>query len=45
MWSTSLSMDTSGIYLQTQECMTALAENRQEYLTGGQEYMDPRETQ
>ena len=30
-----LSIDTSGIHLQTQKCMHNTAESRQEYLTSG----------
>ena len=45
MWSTSLSMDTSGIHLQTQKCMQNTSESGQEYLISGEEYIEPCKTQ
>ena len=44
MWSTSLSMDTSGMHLQTISACRTPAESGQEYLTSGKEYTEPCNT-
>ena len=44
MWSTSLSMDTSGMHLQTISACRTPAESGQEYLTSGKEYIEPCKT-
>ena len=44
-WNISLFMDTSGIHFQTQKCIRTPAESRQEYLTSGKKYTEPRKTQ
>ena len=45
MWSTSLSMDTSGIHLRHRSIGRTSAESGQEYLTSRKEYIDPHKTQ
>ena len=44
MWSTSLSMDTSGIHLRHRSTGRTSAESGQEYLTSRKEYIDPCKT-
>ena len=44
MWNTSPSMGASEIYLQTQKPCTIPAENGEEYLTNGKEYIEPHKT-
>ena len=41
MWSTSLSMDTSGIHFRYRSACRTPAESGQEYLTSGKEYIEP----
>jgi len=44
MWSTSLSMDTSGIHPQTQKCMQNTCWERAGVPDQGKEYIDPCKT-
>ena len=43
-WSTSLSMDTSEIHLQTQKYIWNTNWERRKYLTSGKEYIEPHKT-
>ena len=45
MWSTSLSIDISGIYLRHRIACRTPAESVQEYLTSGIEYIEPSKIQ